>query len=204
MAGLRERKQAHTRARLQDEALRLFAAQGYDATRCEEIAAAADVSPATFFRYFSTKEDAVLSDVYDPMIAQAVRAQPAGQAPLTAIRGGFAAALGQVGADELETVRHRTALILGVPQLRARTHEQSRSLSEHLADALAARAGAGAGAGVGTGDAAPDLATRVLAASATAAVTVAAEHWSGAGGDLAGHVDAALGVLDDLARGGRP
>lgn len=190
MVGLREQKQARTRARIQDEALRLIAEQGYDATRCEQIAAAAQVSPATFFRYFATKEDVVLSDVYDPVIARAVGARPDHEGPLEAIRGGFAAALRQVSGDDLEVVRQRTALILRVPALRARTHEQSRSLAEHLGAALVRRAGAPP----------DDLAAQVAAAGATAAVTVAVERWAHGGGDLGAHVDAALGALADVAR----
>ena len=63
--GLRERKKARTRATIQREALRLFQRDGYGATSVEAIAAAAEVSASTFFRYFPTKEDVVLSDFVD-------------------------------------------------------------------------------------------------------------------------------------------
>jgi AcrR family transcriptional regulator len=55
LLGLRERKKAKTRATIRTEAFRLFRQQGFQATTVEQVAAAAEVSPATFFRYFPTK-----------------------------------------------------------------------------------------------------------------------------------------------------
>ena len=50
---------------IQREALRLFQRDGYAATSVEAIAEAAEVSPSTFFRYFPSKEDVVLTDFVD-------------------------------------------------------------------------------------------------------------------------------------------
>ena len=189
MAGLRERKKEQTRATIQHEALRLIALQGYEATTCEEIAASAGVSPATLFRYYATKEDIVLQDVYDPMIAEAVRARPVRETPLTAVRAGFAAALEAVYTADLEAIRQRTALILSVPALRTRSREQQDSLVDHLAGALADRERARGS----------DLDSRVAASACAAAVAVAVERWAEDGGDLPVLVDAALAELGRLA-----
>src|SRR6202034_2482946 len=84
--GLRERKKARTRAAIRQQALRLFRERGYSATTVEQIAAAAEVSPATFFRYFPTKEDVVLQDDMDLVTLEALEAQPAGLGPIAAMR----------------------------------------------------------------------------------------------------------------------
>ncbi len=191
MAGLRERKKEQTRAAIQQAALRLIAEQGYDATTCEQIAGAADVSPATLFRYYATKEDIVLQDVYDPMIAEAVRARPPREAPLTAVRGGFADALAGVDPEEFELVRQRTALILSVPALRTRSREQQDSLVEHLAGTVAdreTRRGA-------------EVDAQVVAAACAAAVSLAVERWAGGLGELSSLVDDALAALGRLGPG---
>jgi AcrR family transcriptional regulator len=193
MNGLRERKKQQTRDAIQREGLRLIAEQGYDATTCEQIAAAAGVSPATLFRYFATKEDVVLHDVYDPMIAQAVRARPAGEAPMTAVRNAFADALAQVYEADLEPIRQRTALVLSVPALRARSHEQRASLVAHLAHALAER----------TGTAVDDLDVEIAASLAATVVSVAVARWARHGGSLPQHVSDAFDSATAVVGGPR-
>jgi AcrR family transcriptional regulator len=76
--GLRERKKRRTRASLIDAAAELCLRHGYDATTVEQIAAAADVSPRTFSRYFPTKESVVtaMTGDLDVYIAAALREQP--------------------------------------------------------------------------------------------------------------------------------
>lgn len=63
MTGLRERQKADRTRRILEAASRLFRAQGYDAVRIEDIAAAAEVSAGTCYNYFSTKGDLLLAIV---------------------------------------------------------------------------------------------------------------------------------------------
>ena len=194
MSGLRERKKEQTRVAIQREALRLIAERGYEATTCEQVAAAAGVSAATLFRYFPTKEDIVLRDGYDPVIAAAVVARPGAEPPLVAVRRGFADALAEVYRGDVEPIRQRTALILSVPALRSRAREQNASLVDALRQALAERGGSAGNV----------LEIEVAAACCAAAVTVAVERWATQGGDLPVIVDQALASLAGLtARTGR-
>ncbi len=93
VGGLRELKKQRTRLALIDSALELFLAHGYESTTIDEIAAAADVSQRTFFRYFATKEDVVTGLVleYDSHLVERVRARPEDEpvpgALLAALRG---------------------------------------------------------------------------------------------------------------------
>ena len=75
--GLRERKKLKTRESIQREAMRLFQMQGYEETTIEQIAAAVEISPSTFFNYFPNKEDVVLYDAYDPVVASLLSERPA-------------------------------------------------------------------------------------------------------------------------------
>ncbi len=138
-AGLRERKKAKTRATIQQHALRLFRDQGYLATTVDQIAEAAEVSQSTFFRYFPTKEDVVLYDDYDPLLLAAFQAQPAAMDPIEALRAAMHEVMGALPAGELQLERERGALILSVPELRARFMDQMSATIQMLAEAVAAR-----------------------------------------------------------------
>jgi AcrR family transcriptional regulator len=180
-------KRQRTRAAIQEAGLRLFAEQGYDRTTCEQVAAAAEVSPATFYRYFPTKEDVVLSDDYDELLATLTRARPAHEPPIRAVRGALAVAFGAFSDDDTAAVRERLQLVLSVPALRARRYEQARATEAVLGHELAPRLGASP----------TDLEVKVTVAAIVAALIVGLEQWAQDGGRLADHVDDALRILEN-------
>ena len=143
--GLRERKKAKTRATIQHEALRLFREQGYEATTVEQIAEVVEISPSTFFRYFRAKEDLVLTDDYDPLIIEALGAQPTELGPVQAVRAALRAVFGGLGQEELADIRSRAELARGVPELRAAMFDQAAQTVRQVIDLATARAGRPAG-----------------------------------------------------------
>ena len=139
--GLRELKKAKTRTEIQRQALRLFRRQGYPATTVEQIAAAAEVSQSTFFRYFPSKEDLVLWDGYDPRFLAALREQPPELSPLSALRGATRSVFGRMTPEERALERDRGRLINTVPELRARSLDLGLQSVEVLAEGFAERVG---------------------------------------------------------------
>jgi AcrR family transcriptional regulator len=139
--GLRERKKARTRAELQRHALRLFRDRGYGATTVDDIAAAADVSRSTFFRYFRSKEDVVLFDDVDPLMAQAFAEQPAGTPLLTALRRSFATAFERLSPEERELEEVRMGLARTVPELAAALRERGGPSMPVITEGIAAEFG---------------------------------------------------------------
>ncbi|MDT0310344.1 TetR family transcriptional regulator [Streptomyces sp. DSM 44917] len=168
-AGLRERKKERTRQAIRAAAYRLFAEHGYDATRVDEIAEAAQVSPSTVFRYFPTKEDIVLRDEKDDLLETALRARPAHEPPLTALR----AAVRDVAAELYATpeaaalARRRMLLVTTVPAVRARLESSLADSGRRLATTLADR----------TGRSPDDLELRVFVAAILAALRESLLHW---------------------------
>ncbi len=140
--GLRDRKKLKTRLAVQQEAMRLFREQGYRETTVDQIAAAVEISPSTFFRYFPTKESVVLADFYDPLMADIFLAQPNDLSVFEALREtlkGFSARLsGEANDAEAERVR----LIMTVPEVLAAFWQKAVETSQQsLVEALARRTG---------------------------------------------------------------
>lgn len=139
--GLRERKKQRTREAIQDHALRLYQEQGYAATTTEQIAAAAEVSPSTFFRYFPTKPDTVLYDRLDPIFMDALLAQPSDLPLLLATRKAMHDVLVSLSGEEWSLEMTRMRLVAEVPELRAASVQQVETTIPMFAHAVATRTG---------------------------------------------------------------
>jgi AcrR family transcriptional regulator len=185
--GLRERKKAKARALIQDHALRLFAQQGYDATTVTQIAAAAEVSPSTLFRYFETKADILRYDVLDPLLFAAYRRQPPELPPIAALRAAAHAMLDDLPSDILDRQIERARIILSVPELRASSLGTDDAVAALLAGAEADRTGHG-----------PEpFALRVCVGALAGAITAALLSDADATpGSLVERLDKALALLE--------
>ena len=140
-SGLRERKKRKTRWAIQEHALRLFAQQGYEATTVEQIAAAAEISPSTFFRYFKTKEDVVVEDRYDELLVAAIEETPPEVGPFETLRGAMLGSMDEIDASEQEQILLRMKLSMSVPALRARTMNNLMASTDAFSPPLARRLG---------------------------------------------------------------
>ena len=140
---LAERKRRLVRDELAEAALRLLARQGFEGTTVDELAAAAGVSRRTFFRYFASKEDVVISSVVvvcEGIVAE-VAARPAAEPPAVAIRE----AVKTVTMEDFAEDREKSVALIrhtqNIPALRARFAERQDLLRDDLAAVLARRAG---------------------------------------------------------------
>jgi AcrR family transcriptional regulator len=139
--GLRERKKARTKAALQEHALRLYREQGYAETTVEQIAAAAEVSPSTFFRYFPAKEDTVLTDLMDRDTFRVMVDAPAELSPLEALRYAVRHVFRDMSDEHLQLEMVRNELIRTVPELRRGMLAELTRPRDLLAEAVAIRLG---------------------------------------------------------------
>jgi AcrR family transcriptional regulator len=121
--------------------MRLFGEQGYAATTVDQIAAAAEISPSTFFRYFATKEDVVVQDVYDDLFVAAFRAAGSTPDPIATLRKAMSDAFREMPADEWAQSGQRAALVLAEPALRSRSVDNFVAVAGRCRTALAESTG---------------------------------------------------------------
>ena len=139
MPGLRERKKEQTRQQISAAARRLFLERGYDAVTVAQVAEAADVSEATVFNYFRTKEGLFFSGMesYEAGLVDAVRHRAPGESVLGAFRRHL--------LDNLERLSDRRAaqgiaaaakVIRSSPDLQTREREVLAHHTKALAAAI--------------------------------------------------------------------
>ncbi|HEX6256173.1 MAG TPA: TetR family transcriptional regulator [Euzebyales bacterium] len=120
--------------RVQRVALQRFREQGFDAVTVEEIAAVAEVSPMSVYRWFGTKESLVIWDEFDPPILSAVAHRLATHAPLDAVRDALVDLLDDVYDRERDIALDRARLIYAEPALLAAADRNARALRTALAE----------------------------------------------------------------------
>jgi AcrR family transcriptional regulator len=146
--GLRERKKQRTRLLISDSARRLFAERGFNAVSVAEIAREAEVSEATVFNYFPTKEDLVFQgmEAFEEQLLGAIRDRPAGESVLQAFGRFVAQPRGFLAAeddDSRESLIKTARMIAASPSLLAREREILAGYTESVAALLRQETGTG-------------------------------------------------------------
>ena len=126
--GLRERKKLRTRQQIADTAWRLFAERGFDEVPVAEIARAAEVSEATVFNYFPTKEDLVFHrmEAFEDELLTAIRDRGEGESIVEAFGRFVLRPRGFLGSDDPEAtdgMRRVARVMTGSPALQARERQ---------------------------------------------------------------------------------
>jgi AcrR family transcriptional regulator len=188
--GLRERNKLRTRQEIAEATLRLAAERGLEHVTIEQIAAAADVAPRTFFRYFDSKEDALLADHPErlELLRETLKGRPASEGPLTAVRAAILDVAGDLEGHK-ELMLCKVELMEHNPALRGRSLEMMDEFERAIAEALAERTGV---------DLETDFRPFLIAGAVCTAMRVAIDRWGAMGGtgDLTAMVTGALDLLD--------
>jgi AcrR family transcriptional regulator len=161
-------RRERSRASVEQAALALFRAQGYDAVTVEEISAAAGIGPATFYRYFGTKDGVLFA--YQPVLLRAIRDavdRVDGNRPRSAQLLDLLTDFASFLEAQSEAMAVRDQIVAANPNLLPHTLAVQRNWEAELTRGLASRRGLSE----------PDLATRMDAALALAVLRVAFRQW---------------------------
>jgi AcrR family transcriptional regulator len=176
--GLRERRRRRTMDAIIDAALALFEEKGYDAVSVEEIAATAEVSPRTFYRYFPVKEDVL---VLDPETDAAIQAALAENHPdETDVDFVARTLIAALMARRPERARRGYHLVQATPALQARIYQLVWHDQETIVQALLAR-GATRRSGRGTSPRDAELRARIVTVAVSDAIRIGVGAWVRAG-----------------------
>ena len=186
---LTERKRVATRERIAAAAAQLVSDRGLAGATVEVIAEAAGIGRATFFRYFSSKEDAVAEGVtarWLAMITAALAAQPAELSAGEAVLAAFGN-LSEGFDDIADEIRDLATLTRSSATLNAWTLNVYVRYENAIAELLAPRL-----AGLKPDDPRP----RLIGALAMASVRIGLDDWLVHGGSLPHRVQAAVMSID--------
>ena len=189
---LRARVREGTRIEVGMIALDLFAEKGFEATTAGEAADAAGISRASFFRLFSSKEEAVFArqEATGAVIAATLAERPPDEDHWTALQSAFKASTARYLEDP-ERALARSRLILENPSLRARRLEVHADWSPAICGALASR----------MGDDAESMKIEGVVAAALGAFDAATTRWGASdGGDLIALIDESFEAVAALIR----
>jgi AcrR family transcriptional regulator len=189
---LRARVREGTRIEVGMIALDLFAEKGFEATTAGEAADAAGISRASFFRLFSSKEEAVFArqEATGAVIAATLAERPPEEDHWTALQSAFKASTARYLEDP-ERALARSRLILENPSLRARRLEVHADWSPAICGALASR----------MGDDAESMKIEGVVAAALGAFDAATTRWGASdGGDLIALIDESFEAVAALIR----
>ncbi len=186
---LRERNKARARAEIADAALRLFFERGFQGVTVDDIVNAAGVSRRTFFRYFETKEDALLADYpeLNARLSEALDRSGPGNA-MEAVRAGLHA-MADWYTSRSDAVLARSQVIRDTSMnVAARNLEFLSQWERGVAHAIADQVVAGPG----------DLVPRTAAAMIVGAFRAALTQWvrSSCREDLHALTDEALDLIE--------
>jgi AcrR family transcriptional regulator len=159
MDGRTQRRIAGMR-RVQAAALDLFEERGFRQVSVEEIAARAEVGPASVYRYFTTKERIVLWDEYDPMLLEAIARELAEHPPIEAVVRAIESTLDDVYEKDRKRILRRSRLTLSEPTIYAASEQDRAALREALSELLGG-----------------ELAGDVTAAAVVATLETTVRHW---------------------------
>jgi len=148
--GLRERKKLQTRQLIADTARRLFAERGFESVTVADVARAADVSEATVFNYFPTKEDLFYSglEAFEEELLTTIRERDSGESVLASFGRFVLEPRGLLASKDPESVERLGAIsrvIEESPSLLAREERIFAGYTDSLAALLADETRAGAG-----------------------------------------------------------
>ncbi len=183
-----ERRRAATRQRIAAVAAQLVASHGLAGATVDRVADAADISRATFFRYFNSKEDAVAEGVnvhWLTRITDALAIQPPELSATEAVVGAFRHLA--LGFAEIEDqVRELATLTISSETLDAWTLHIYVRYEAAIAELVAPR----------LGELAPeDPRPRLIGALAMATVRIALDDWLRDGGSLPDRVGHGLAAI---------